>query len=366
MKIVTIGPFPPLRGGISDFHYALFKQLSKNNDVSVINFKKLYPNILFPGKTQYQDKKVNNDNVYSVINPINIFTWFRGKKIIKKINPDKVIISYWHFFFIPVYLYLLKRIKKGNRYILFHNVISHQNKPYERYLLKLLLKHVDYCIVMNSFSRNQIINLNKDKEIIDAFHPLYRVDSRSYTKDTAKEALKISNKNVILFFGLIRDYKGLDLLINSVKYLNNRISDLKVLVVGENYESMSKYYDLIDKANLKDKFLFDLQFVGEHDTIKYFISSDIVVLPYKTASQSGIISLAYNFNRPVVVTDVGGLKEYVVENKTGFIVNPDEKDLSDKINYFFENKLFEEMSLFIKNYKEKFSWKNFEEKINGR
>ena len=219
---------------------------------------------------------------------------------------------------------------------------------------------------MNSFSKNQIINLNKDKEIIDAFHPLYRVDSRSYTKDTAKEALKISNKNVILFFGLIRDYKGLDLLINSVKYLNNRVSDLKVLVVGENYESMSKYYDLIDKANLKDKFLFDLQFVEEHNTAKYFISSDIVILPYKTASQSGIISLAYNFNRPVVVTDVGGLKEYIVENKTGFIVNPDEKDLSDKINYFFENKLFEEMSLFIKNYKEKFSWKNFEEKINGR
>jgi hypothetical protein len=120
LKIVTIGPFPPLRGGISDFHYALFKQLSKNNDVSVINFKKLYPNILFPGKTQYQDKKVNDDNVYSVINPINLFTW------------------------------------KGNRYILFHNVISHQNKPYERYLLKLLLRHVDYCIVMNSFSRSQI------------------------------------------------------------------------------------------------------------------------------------------------------------------------------------------------------------------
>ena len=94
MKIVTIGPFPPLRGGISDFHYALFKQLSKNNDVSVINFKKLYPNILFPGKTQYQDKKVNDDNVYSVINPINLFTWFRGKKIIKKINPDTV--SYTH------------------------------------------------------------------------------------------------------------------------------------------------------------------------------------------------------------------------------------------------------------------------------
>ena len=140
MKIITIGPFPPLRGGISDFHHALFKQLSKSNDVSVINFKKLYPNILFPGKTQYQDKKVDNDNIYSVINPINIFTWFRGKKIIKKINPDRVIISYWHFFFIPVYLYLLKCTKKGNRYILFHNVISHQNKPYERYLLRLLLK----------------------------------------------------------------------------------------------------------------------------------------------------------------------------------------------------------------------------------
>jgi glycosyltransferase involved in cell wall biosynthesis len=151
-----------------------------------------------------------------------------------------------------------------------------------------------------------------------------------------------------------------------VKYLNNRIADLKVLVVGENYKSMSKYYDLIDKANLKDQFLFDLQFVEEHNIAKYFISSDIVVLPYKTASQSGIISLAYNFNRPVIVTDVGGLREYVVENKTGFIVNPDEKDLSNKINYFFENKLFEEMSLFIKNYKDKFSWKNFEETINEK
>ena len=143
MKILTIGPFPPLRGGISDFHYSLFNEFSKNHDVSVLSFKKLYPSILFPGKNQYHDKNIDIDSVYKILNPINIFSWFRAKKIINNINPDRIIISYWHFFFIPLYVYILKNTKNVKRYVLFHNVLSHQRKSYEIYLLRLLLKHID-------------------------------------------------------------------------------------------------------------------------------------------------------------------------------------------------------------------------------
>jgi len=363
LKILTIGPFPPLRGGISDFHYSLFNEFSKHHDVSVLSFKKLYPSILFPGKNQYHDKHVDVDSVYNILNPINIFSWFRAKKIINNINPDRIIISYWHFFFIPLYMYILKNTKNVKRYVLFHNVISHQRKSYEIYLLRLFLRHIDCCVVMNESAKKQINEIDNKKKVIKTFHPLYYLSDKSYTKENARKELDIASSKVILFFGLIRPYKGLDTLIKAVKHLSNSLSDFKVFVVGENYESMSKYYNLINKFNLEEKFIFNLEFVSEDIAAKYFIASDIVILPYKHGSQSGIVSLAYNLNRPVIVTNIDALSEYVINGKTGFIVE-NEKELSNKIGHFFKENLFEEMSSFIRDYKKQFSWEEFERKVN--
>jgi len=363
LKILTIGPFPPLRGGISDFHYSLFNEFSKHHDISVLSFKKLYPSILFPGKNQYHDKHVDVDSVYNILNPINIFSWFRAKKIINNINPDRIIISYWHFFFIPLYIYILKNAKNVKRYVLFHNVLSHQRKSYEIYLLRLFLKYIDCCVVMNDSAKKQINEIDNNKKIIKTFHPLYVLDNNAHTKESARKELGIVDSKVILFFGLIRPYKGLDNLIKAVKHLNGSLSDFKVVIAGENYESMSKYYNLINKLNLEEKFMFDLKFIDEDNTAKYFIASDIVVMPYKHGSQSGVLSLAYNFNRPVIVTNVGGLSEYIVNGKTGFVVS-DEKELSNKIGHFFKENMFEEMTYFIRDYKKQFSWKEFERKVN--
>ena len=359
LKIVTIGPFPPLRGGISDFHESLVNQISKKSDVKVLNFKSLYPKILFPGKSEYGNSKSGFKNVNTILNPLNVLSWIKGKSLIRENNTDKLIISYWSFFFIPVYMFLLGSVKKENRYVLFHNVISHENKPFERFLLKRFIKIIGHCIVMNNYNKELILKINSKANIISNFHPIYEIPYVVNSNNNYKADLNINTEKTILFFGLIREYKGLDLLINAIALSRNKIKDLKVLVVGENYESLEKYHEMIRAKNMEDSFIFINHFVDKDDIKKYFLSSELVVLPYKSASQSGVLSLAYNFNRPVVITNVGGLSDYVSDKKSGFIVEPDPVHISKKINMFFEENLFEMMSKFIKDNKKISAWESF-------
>ena len=364
LNIITVGPFPPLRGGISDFHESLVDQLSKKNNVTVLNFKSLYPKIFFPGKTQYSRNKSTFKNVHTILNPINIITWIKGRFLIRKSHTDRLIISYWSFFFIPIYSFLLGSVSRGKRYILFHNVISHEKKTFERFLLTFLINRIDYCIVMNSFNEKLIKEINPNVKIIKNFHPIYKLPFSADSTLRHKKALKVDNKKTILFFGLIRDYKGLDLLINAVGIIKNRMSDLNVLIVGENYESLEPYRKMISSHEMEDNFTFYNKFVDRSDIEKYFLASDLVVLPYKSASQSGVLSLAYNFNRPVLVTNVGGLSDYVSKGKSGFIVDPHSGKISKKIIEFFEQSLFSDMSSYINENKEIFSWESFEKKLN--
>ena len=364
LKIVTIGPFPPLRGGISDFHESLAKQLSRRNDVKILNFKSLYPKIFFPGKSQYGTNKSTFNNVYTILSPLNIISWIKGRSFLKKNNPDKLIVSYWNFFFIPLYIFLLSSVKRGNRYVLFHNVVSHENRFFENFFLKYFLNKIDYCIVMNDHNKGLIREINSRVNIISNLHPIYDIPQSNTLNIVHKQDLDIEGKKTILFFGLIRKYKGLDLLIKAIALSKEKVDNLKVLVVGESYDSLKPYYTMIEKFGIEDHFIFIDSFVNKDDIEKYFLSSELVILPYKSASQSGILSLAYNFNRPVIVTDVGGLSDYVSDERSGFIVAPNPKDISDKINVFFNSGLFNSMSDFIKGYKNRFSWKLFEERLN--
>jgi len=213
LKIVTIGPFPPLRGGISDFHESLVAQLNKKNDVTVLSFKSLYPKIFFPGKSQYNQDKSLFDDTHTILNPLSFLSWFKGWSLIKKKDPDRLIISYWSFFFIPIYMFLLGSIKKGNRYVLFHNVVSHENRIFEKFFLRLFIKKIDHCIVMNEYNEKLILQINPKAKIIKNFHPIYELPYLDSKRNFYKNDLKIEKKKTILFFGLIREYKGLDLLI---------------------------------------------------------------------------------------------------------------------------------------------------------
>ena len=364
LKIVTIGPFPPLRGGISDFHESLVAQLNKKNDVTVLSFKSLYPKILFPGKSQYNQDKSVFDDIHTMLNPLSFLSWFKGRSLIKKKDPDRLIISYWSFFFIPIYMFLLGSIKKGNRYVLFHNVVSHENRIFEKFFLKIFIKKIDHCIVMNEYNKKLILQINPKAKIIKNFHPIYELPYSDSKRNIYKNDLKIEKKKTILFFGLIREYKGLDLLINAIALSKDRLNNLKVLIVGENYESLDPYHKMIADHQMEESFIFVNRFVNKVDIKKYFLSSDLVILPYKSASQSGVLSLAYNFNRPVIVTNVGGLSDYISDNKSGFIDQPNSRDISIKINMFFVENLFQKMSEFIKNDKKRFSWKSFEQKLD--
>ena len=194
---------------------------------------------------------------------------------------------------------------------------------------------------ISKISKELILKINPKASIINNYHPIYELPYIDNSSNNYKADLNIKTKKTILFFGLIREYKGLDLLINAIGLSKNKIKDLNVLVVGENYESLEKYHKMIRAHNMEDSFTFINSFVDKGDIKKYFLSSELVVLPYKSASQSGVLSLAYNFNRPVITTDVGGLSDYVSDKKSGFIVDPNSEDISKKINMFFDENLFE-------------------------
>lgn len=364
LKIVTIGPYPPFRGGISDFHKSIVKQLKLNNNVQVVNFKSLYPSILFPGKSQVVNQK-NFDESKRILNPINFFSWIKCIMFLKNQSPDVIIISYWHPFFAPMYNFIIKRISSKKIYFLFHNVISHQSIPFEEFFVKKIISQKNYnFIVMNESDREKILNINSKANIVENFHPIYNHSFSADDREKFRKEMSLQDKKVILFFGLIRPYKGLDILIDAISLIKSDIKNLKVLIIGESYEKMSKYHKKIKELNLTELFVFNQKFVEEKNISKYFLSSDLVVLPYKSSTQSGVLSLAMNFNKPVIVSSKGGLKDYVEEGKTGFISPPTADQFAKKIKKYFHSNLRDQMEKNIKERKDIFSWNAFEERLN--
>lgn len=364
LKIASIGPYLPFRGGISDFHNDLIKQLKISNDVEVINFKKLYPNFLFPGKSQTIDKNPNsNHKSRRILNPLNIFSWISAVQFINKSNADIVIISYWHPFFAFMYSFIAKKIKCKKKYFIMHNAESHDHFPLEKVLVKNMLKEATHLVTMNDKEKNKLESFNLKGKILNSFHPIYLKKFNDHDRINYKNDFGFNEHPVILFFGLIRPYKGLDVLINTVNLLKNSIPELKVLVVGESYMSMKQYHLQIEKYNLQDYFIFNNTFVSEDKLKKYFLSSDLVVLPYKKSTQSGVLSLSMNFNIPALVSSNGGLKDYIINNKTGFISSLNPYDLSAIIEKYFNDNLYKSMSENIKNHKKNFNWNKFEESL---
>lgn len=364
LKIASIGPYFPFRGGISDFHKDLIKQLKISHNIEVINFKKLYPNFLFPGKSQTVNKKLNSNNISRrILNPLSVFSWNRAIRYINQFDADVIIISYWHPFFALMFSYLSKRLKSKKIYFLMHNAESHERFPFEKYLVKKMLKQATHIVTMNDKEKNKIINLKVKGKILKSFHPIYNKQFNELDRNVFKNELGLDRNHVILFFGLIRSYKGLDILINSISLLKKTIPTLKVLIVGEPYMSMKKYFLQINKLGLQEFFIFDNNFVEEHNLKKYFLSSDLVVLPYKKSTQSGVLSLSMNFNIPSLVSSNGGLKDYILNNQTGFVSSLKPEDISAIIEKYFNNNLYQSMSDNIKNHKKNFTWDKFEESL---
>ena len=362
MKIVLIGPFPPYRGGISMFNHSLSRELSEKHEVHRISFSLLYPKIFFPGKSQRFE--FQGDSSSETISSINPISWLKTAKHINKIKPNLVIFQYWHPFFAQAFSSIAQRINKLNDLkivINCNNIFPHEKMIYGSSLSKKFFKYGDHFIVMADSVKKDLLSIVPNASCIDAHHPIYDVFGKRTDKETAKDILGINSKRVILFFGLVRKYKGLDLLIEASKNLKMELTDFKIVVAGECYTNQNKYVELAKKLKVDDSFIFNFRFVKNEEVSNYFSAADVVILPYKSATQSGIVPIAYHFNVPVISTNVGGLQETIEHKKSGYLCNPDPISISNSIIDFYNSN--NDFSTYIKEYKKQFSWQAFADKI---
>ncbi|RLD50439.1 MAG: glycosyl transferase family 1, partial [Bacteroidetes bacterium] len=340
-KIIIIGSAYPLRGGLSAYNERLAKAYLENgNDVTVYTFSLQYPNFLFPGKTQYSDgPPPENLNIKIKINSINPLTWLKTGNEIKKLKPDLVIIKFWIPFMAPS-LGKIARIIRKNKYSkvisIIDNIIPHEKRPGDKMLGNYWVNSVDGFIAMSKSVLNDLNTFDKKKPKLFCPHPLYDNFGGIIPKEVAKKQLGLGLKtNYILFFGFIRDYKGLDILLEAMATEIISGLPLKLLVAGEFYTDSKPYHDIIKRHNLTDKLVLATDFIPDNEVGKYFCASDMVVQPYKDATQSGVTQIAYHFHKPMITTDVGGLAEIVPNGKVGYVTNPNVKEISEAIEKFY-------------------------------
>ncbi|MEN3038279.1 MAG: glycosyltransferase [Candidatus Kryptonium sp.] len=363
MKIIIVGPVYPYRGGIAHFTGLLYKNLvNKNHDVKIFNFKRLYPKFLFPGKTQFEPsiaiEKIESERIIDSINPLN---WLvTALKIIKQ-KPDLVVFKYWLPFLAPCYgtiSAIVKFFSTSKIVFICHNITPHEKFPLANLLTKFAFLFPDRFIVQSDAVENDLLKLKPSASYKKVFHPVYEIFGEAIDKNEARKILGIRpDEKVLLFFGYIRPYKGLDILLKAMRYILSKFQ-VKLFVVGEFYENPERYFKIVEEEGINDFVVFRNEYIPNDEVKVYFSACDLVVLPYLSATQSGIVQIAYNFNKPVVATNVGGLPEVVQDGITGFITEPSPEKLSDAIINFFSQNFAETFSKNIQTEKRKFSWEN--------
>jgi glycosyltransferase involved in cell wall biosynthesis len=372
MKIVIVGTAYPLRGGIAHFNALLAEHLSKRHTVETITFKRQYPRMFFPGKTQDETGGASHAKpAPQLIDSINPFNWIRVAGMIREKKPDLLIFKYWLPFFGPCFGTIAKFAKRGTATkVLFvcDNVIPHERRPGDGVFTRYAFRHADYFIVQSEAVERDLLQLNPRAVYRKIPHPVYEIFGESIPKGEARKLLGIDAENVMLFFGYVRPYKGLMVLLEAMKELVNgkwqEENDVLLLAVGEFYDDEAKYRQKVKDLHLESRIRFVSDYVP-NDTVRlYFSAADVVILPYLSATQSGITQIAYNFDKPVIATDVGGLAEVVIDEKTGFIIPPDNpEELAGAIRKFYTERKEEEFSTNVKVEKKKYSWENFVRQI---
>lgn len=367
MKIALISVSKPYRGGISKHTTILAHELSIKHSVDIINYKRQYPQFLFPGRTQYLENASNYSAKLRLIDTVNPISWYKTANMIIRKNYDLVIFRFWNPFFAPSLGVIAKRIKNKScttkLISLSDNIIPHEKFPLTNYFIKFLFSKLDGHIVQSSQTEKELKYIVKSPKYKKSFHPLYNTFKEKINKKEARSQLEIKCENIILYFGIIRDYKGLDVLIKSLGLLKHN-KNYHLIIAGECYGNRIKYQKLISSLGLKDSITWFNKYIPDDKVNIYFSASDVVVLPYKSASQSGIAQIAYNYDMPIIVSDIKGLSEIVENGKSGFIFESENYiDLAKILDDNLGTSNFDNMKHFISNYKKRFSWENFVKSI---
>ncbi len=360
MKVVIVGPAYPYRGGIALFNERLAKEFIDNGDeVELITFTLQYPNFLFPGKTQFSDAKAPDLKITRLINSINPFNWLKVGNQISKQNPDLVIFAYWMPFMAPCFGTIAKKIKKNKKtktIALTHNMVPHEQRMGDAKLSSYFVKYIDGFVALSQSVIDDIAKFTSKPNKLTP-HPLYDNFGAIIDKNIALEKLNLDTKfNYLLFFGIIRKYKGLDVLLEA--FADERIKELnlKLIVAGEFYEDSAPYLNSIRKHQLEDKVILHNHFIPDNEVANYFCAVDMVVQPYKNATQSGVTQIAYHFNKPMLVTNVGGLAEIIPDQKVGYVTECNAQSVANAIVDFYQNNRKDQFVKGVLEEKQKFTW----------
>ena len=365
MKIILLGTSWPYRGGLATFNERLARQfVSEGHEVELWTFTLQYPSFLFPGTTQYSNESAPNGlTIRRVLNSCNPFSWIRVGRAVKRAKPDMLICCYWMAFFSPAYTTVTRIAKRNGKtrcIALVHNMLPHEPSLLDRLFAPCFVRNTDGFVALSESVVRDIERLDRqNKPKASSPHPIYDHYGEPMTKLEACKALNLSaDKNYMLFFGLVRAYKGLDLLLDAFGLVKDQLPDLQLIIAGEFYEHEDKYREQIAANGLTERVILRNEFIPDDDLRKYFGAADLIVQPYKSATQSGVTQVAFHFEKPMLVTNVGGLGEIVHDNKMGYACTPDAQSIAaDLLDYFTAHRQTA-YTKYLKKEKTKYAWSN--------
>ncbi|MBD5524284.1 MAG: glycosyltransferase [Lachnospiraceae bacterium] len=368
-KIVLIGPVYPYKGGISHYTGLMYRELEKRHDVELISYKMQYPKFLFHKEQRDYDndsfKIAGAEYMLHTANPFNII---RTARRIRRQRPDIVVIQWWHPYFAPCYFLLTHFMGRQKIVFICHNVFPHERFPMDRFLTKLALKRGDHYIVHAREEASELEKIKKNPDYVVTPHPTYNAFRfEGMSKAQARERLHVEqDEHVLLFFGYVREYKGLKYLLRAMPAILREDSKVRLLVVGEFGSDRDDYQALIDESGVGEHVNVVDSYTPDREVEKYFAAADLVVLPYISATQSGIVQIAYGFTKPVIVTEVGGLPDVVEDGRTGYVVQPKSPEAiaAAAVKFFRENRA-ESMAENIEKEAYRFSWERMGDVIEG-
>ena len=367
-KVFIIGPAYPLRGGLATFDELFCEAfLQQGHDCGIISYSLQYPNFLFPGSTQFDTSGMapKNIKINTLINSINPISWNKTARFIKKQKPDFIVFRFWIPFMGPALGSIARMVRKSGVKVLAitDNVIPHETRPGDVAFAKYFIKACDGFITMSKAVMKDLEKFTSSANKKYLLHPLYTSFGEKINKQEARSKLGLpTDKQLVLFFGLIRKYKGLDLLLDAMKELKSN-PNINLVVAGEFYEDKQPYLDLIKQYDIENQVIIHGKFIANEDVKLYFSATDLVTLPYKTATQSGVTQVSFHFEVPTLVTNVGGLGEIIPDKIAGYVVEPNGKAIADGIRDYFENNRMPAFTEGMKKEKQKYDWKIFVDEV---
>lgn len=363
MNIVLLGTAYPFRGGLATFNERLARQLqAEGHQVEVITFTLQYPSFLFPGKTQYSTEKAPTDlRINQQVNSCNPLNWIKVGRRIQQMQPDLLISCYWMAFFAPCYgviQRLAQRNGKTRCIALVHNMIPHEPSLLDKLFAPFFVRNTNGFVALSESVVQDINSFDQTGKPKTSYpHPIYDHYGEQMTHEEACQALGLNPENqYMLFFGLVRAYKGLDLLLEAFGKVKDQLPKLQLIIAGEFYEDEDKYRTQIANNQLTDRVIIRNEFIADADLRKYFGAADLIVQPYKSATQSGVTQVAFHFEKPMLVTNVGGLGEIVHDHKMGYAVAPQADAIAEAIADYYTHDRQADYTEYLILQKENYSW----------